>query len=89
MVLLFRQHHCNGGNVFIETIVLVQLISQIFYMLGAPIHWCNLVSSTNVLVGYKEKRSVSSTMTSRLIIAYNLAVKSGNGIFFQMAAKST
>jgi hypothetical protein len=28
-------------------------------MLAALIHWCNLVSSTNVLMGYKEKRSVS------------------------------
>jgi hypothetical protein len=47
----------------------MQLISQIFYMLAAPIHWCNLVSSTNVLVGYTEKGSVISTITNCLIAA--------------------
>jgi hypothetical protein len=31
--------------------------------------WCNLVNSTNVLVGYNENRSVSSAITNRLIIA--------------------
>jgi hypothetical protein len=39
------------------------ILKMIFYMLAATISLCTLVSSTNVLVGYKEKRRVSGIIT--------------------------
>jgi hypothetical protein len=41
-------------------------------MLSVPIYWCSLVSSTNILVQYKENQSVSSTAPIWLNNAYSI-----------------
>jgi hypothetical protein len=41
-------------------------------MLAAPIYWCQLVSSTNILVQYKENQNVSSTAPTLLNEAYSI-----------------
>jgi hypothetical protein len=63
-------------------IVLLQLISQIFYLLAAPIHWCNLVSSTSVLVSYKEKEVLAAPLLIVWSLPNNLAGVSQNGNMF-------
>jgi hypothetical protein len=45
---------CNGGTMHVRSTNSATDFAD-FYMLAATIHWCNLVYSTNVLVGYKEK----------------------------------
>jgi len=70
LALLTLQHQFNQHANTFAIIFLVFAISRIFYMLAAPIYWCKQVSSANVLVAYKEKRSVSSAITNQLIIAY-------------------
>jgi hypothetical protein len=42
-------------------------------MLVAPIYWCYLVSSTNILVQYKENQNVSSTTPTQLNVAYSIS----------------
>jgi hypothetical protein len=48
-------------------------------MLAETIYWCLLVSSTNILVQYKENKNVCSTMPIQLNIAYSSAGVSGKG----------
>jgi hypothetical protein len=46
---------------------------RFFYVwIADTVHWCKLVSSTNVLVHYKENQNASRTSLIRLNIAYSI-----------------
>jgi hypothetical protein len=57
-------------------------ISWIFFRLAAPIHWWEMISSTNVLVRYEGNLDVRSTLPIQQAIFYSISVASGKGNTF-------
>jgi hypothetical protein len=43
-----------------------------FSMSAARLHWCKIACSTNIVVHYKDKQSVSNTLPIQLDIAYSI-----------------
>jgi hypothetical protein len=50
-----------------------------FFMSAARLHWCKIVSRTNILVHYKDKQNVSNTSPIQLDSPIQLAGVSGKG----------
>ncbi len=91
-------HIIGAANTVAPNLVKILTLFPFFSLRLHQYLWYYLHGSTNTVVlqcrctgGYKEKRSVSSTITNRLITPNNLAGVSRNGniSFFKMAAKST
>jgi hypothetical protein len=91
MVAQIYKRNCASEQIGAETLNIRQILRfrRFFYMSAAPLRWIKLVSSTNILVHYRENQNVGRTSPIRLNALYSIGW-SGAEIetqVFKMAAK--